>query len=229
MKLAGPDTLLLVSSDHGFTSFRRSMNYNTWLIQNGFMVVKDNGRVMTLEDLFSRNVDSFFTGVDWSQTKAYALGLGAMYVNLQGREPKGSVPPQDYEIVREQIIAGLEAYVDPLTGEKPVHKVYKREEMYSGFDPALIPDMRVANTAAYRVSWQTSLGGFPGAMIQDNDKNWSGDHCSVDPSLVKGILVSNRPLRSERPGGPEVIDIGPTILKALGVPLPEGVDGRPLH
>lgn len=229
MERSGPNTLLLVSSDHGFTSFRRSMNYNTWLIQNGFMVVKHQGRVMTVEDLFSRNVDSFFVGVDWSQTKAYALGLGAMYVNLQGREPQGSVPPQDYEIVREQIITGLEAYVDPLTNEKPIHKVYKREEMYAGFDPGLIPDLRVANTANYRVSWQTSLGGFPGAMIQDNDKNWSGDHCSVDPSLVKGILLSNRKLTSSRPGGAEVIDIGPTILKALGVPLPANVDGKPLE
>ncbi|MFN7972517.1 MAG: hypothetical protein U0166_09240 [Acidobacteriota bacterium] len=81
------------------------MNYNTWLIQNGFMVVRDDtNRVMNLEDPLPQG--GLFVGVDWSRTKAYALGLGALYVNLQGRELQGSVAPADYDIVRQRLIEG---------------------------------------------------------------------------------------------------------------------------
>src|SRR5262249_21011333 len=130
-ELAGPDALFIVLSDHGFGSFRRGMNYNSWLVKNGFMTLTgDAGEKKTLEDLFETR--QMFDKVDWSRTQAYALGLGGIYVNLAGRESKGSVQPgEEYERVRSAIIAGLEASVDPRTGEHPVTKVYRREEMYS--------------------------------------------------------------------------------------------------
>ena len=77
----------------------------------------------------------------------------------------------------------------------------------------------------YRVSWQTTLGGGGAEVIEDNAFRWSGDHCSVDPSLVPGILLSSRALRTE---GASVIDIAPTILDLLGVPRPKEWEGRSL-
>lgn len=220
-----PGALLLVCSDHGFNTWRKSVNYNTWLVRNGFMTLKgsEDGRTLTLEDLFGQG--EFWPNVDWSKTKAYALGLGDLYVNLKGRESQGAVDPADYEAVRAELIAGLEAFVDSSNGERPVRNVYRREEVYSDFDENLIPDLFIANADGYRVSWQTSLGGIPLQLFEINDKKWSGDHCSLDAEITKGIFFSSAPLDAP---APTILDLYPTILAALDVPLPAGLDGRTL-
>ncbi len=224
----GPRTALIVCSDHGFASFRRGVNYNTWLVKNGFMTLRrqvSGGK--TLEDLFDRGeLGEFFQYVDWSRTKAYAMGLGNIYVNLMGREPKGSVAPgREYEEVRDALVHGLQDLVDPETGEKPVVRVYRREEIYSGFDPRLVPDLRAANGAHYRIGWQTALGEVPPRVFEDNLKAWSGDHCSNDPDLVPGVLFANLVLARKDPG---IADLHPTVLALLGAPPVEGIDGRSL-
>jgi predicted AlkP superfamily phosphohydrolase/phosphomutase len=121
------------------------------------------------------------------------------------------------------ITQGLEALVDDKTGEKPVTRVFRREEIYNGFDPALIPDLRVANALNYRVSWQTTLGGVPPDLIEDNLKAWSADHCSNDPELVKGILFSTKKLAVT---DPKISDLAPSVLSLMDVKPPAGLDGR---
>jgi predicted AlkP superfamily phosphohydrolase/phosphomutase len=225
-KLAGPEALFLVCSDHGFSSFRRGLNTNRWLIENGFMALKgQGGGPATLEKLFDTR--ELFQDVDWSRTKAYALGLGSIYVNLAGREKQGIVlPGAEYDEVRAKIKEGLEALVDPVTGEKPVSRVFTREEMYTGYDSNLIPDLRAANSLNYRVSWQTTLGAAPKDLLENNASPWSGDHCSNHPDDVHGILFSNRKLNRDDPA---MIDIAPTVLHALGVAIPAAMDGKSLH
>jgi len=228
-KRIGPGTVLLVCSDHGFASFRRGINYNTWLVKNGYMALKQGTSTggKTLEDLFDKGeLGEFFRYVDWSRTKAYAMGLGNIYVNLMGREPQGSVVPgREYEEVRTAIVQRLEALVDPETGEKPVRRVYRREEIYAGYDPRLIPDLRAANSEHYRIGWQTALGEVPPQVFEDNLKTWSGDHCSNDPDLVPGVLFSSVRLARSNPG---IADIHPTVLALLGVTPVGGIDGRSL-
>jgi predicted AlkP superfamily phosphohydrolase/phosphomutase len=223
--LAGPDATFVVLSDHGFSSFRRGINLNTWLVRNGFMALKGQTEdLATLEKLF--DTKDLLQNVDWKRTKAYALGLGGIYVNLVGREKEGIVMPgSEYEQVRRGIKEGLEALVDPETGDHPVTHVWTREEMYSQFAPDVIPDLRAGNALNYRVSWQTSLGGVPPNILEPNTKKWSGDHCSNDPSLVRGILFCNRKLTRTDPA---MIDIAPSVLKALGVPVPAAMDGKPV-
>lgn len=221
-------TALIVCSDHGFASFRRGVNYNTWLVRNGFMTLKGGsygGR--NLEDLFDRGeLGEFFKYVDWSRTRAYALGLGNIYINLMGREPRGSVAPgREYDEVRQAIVQKLEATIDEETGERPVVRVYRREEIYSGYDPRMIPDLRPANGPNYRVGWQTALGEVPPRVFEDNLKAWSGDHCSLDPALVPGVLFSTVRLEGAKPW---IGDLHPTILSLLGVPAAEGLDGHTL-
>ena len=219
-------TRLLVVSDHGFASFRRGMNYNTWLAKNGFMTLTgEDPERKNLEDLFDQG--DFFVNVDWSKTKAYALGLGQIYINLKGREAKGIVEPgEEYERVRAEIKAGLEGFVDEKTGEKPVAHVFTREEAYEGaFDPLLIPDLIPSNSEGYRVGWQDSLGGIGKEVVEDNLEIWSGDHCSVYPPIVEGILFSNLKLDSQ---GAAMRDVMPTILALYGVQPKVKLDGRSL-
>jgi predicted AlkP superfamily phosphohydrolase/phosphomutase len=179
-----------------------------------------------LEDLFGQG--NFFTDVDWSKTKAYALGLGQIYINEVGREAKGIVHPgAEYQQVAQQIKAGLEAYVDPETGEHPVAHVFTRDEAYNGvYDPVLIPDLIPSNNEGYRVGWQDALGGIAKTIVEPNDQIWSGDHCSGYPEIVKGILFSNFKLST--PNGAYMGDVMPTILDLYGVKPMTNLDGKSL-
>jgi predicted AlkP superfamily phosphohydrolase/phosphomutase len=219
------DGVLLICSDHGFSAWKYSFNMNTWLWENGFLALKgdQDPNLKSLDDLFVEG--EFWRNVDWDRTKAYAVGLGAIYINMLGREANGIVPPgDDYEEVRNEIITKMEAYVDPATGLHPINKVYKREEMYVDFDPELIPDLRATNNIQYRVSSQTSLGGVPRDMFEIHTDKWSGDHCSLDPQLVKGIFFSNWRAASGRE--PYIGDLCPTVLDLLEIPVPLGLVGR---
>jgi len=219
-------THLIVLSDHGFATWRRAINYNTWLAQNGFMTLTGEGEERDLEALFDRG--SFWPNVDWSRTKAFALGLGYIYINVLGREPQGTVlPGEEYDRVCREIADGLLAFVDPKTGLHPVCSVYTRDEIYRpGYDPDLIPDLRVCNSPGYRVSWQSSLGNTPKEVLYDKDKNWSADHCSLDPKDVPGIIFTSFPINTETPW---IGDIFPTICTLMDLPIPEGLHGRSLR
>jgi len=219
---------LIVLSDHGFASFRKAVNYNTWLVMNGYLVLKSGVQVKkrTVEMLFDQG--QFWENVDWSKTRAYAMGLGEVYVNLRGREAQGVVQPgAEYDILKTELKRSLLTMTDPENGEHPVRRVLAREEVYRQFDPNMIPDLFVTNNDGYRVSWQTSLGGIPKDLIEPNKQVWSGDHCSVDPEIVKGIFFYNRKLASDR--APYIADVYPTVLGLLGVRAPYALDGVELR
>ena len=219
---------LIVLSDHGFASFRKSVNYNTWLVLNGYMTLKSGVQVKdrNLEMLFDQG--QFWENVDWSKTRAYAMGLGELYINMKGREAQGIVNPgAEAEALKRELQAGLVAMRDPETGDAPVRRVLAREQVYRKFDPNMIPDLFITNNDGYRVSWQTSLGGIPKNVLDVNKQVWSGDHCSVDPEIVKGIFFYNRKIATTR--APYIADVYPTVLGQLGVKLPYEVDGVELR
>ena len=221
-----PTDLLIVLSDHGFSTWRRSVNYNTWLVRNGYMALKaEGGKQADLEMLFGQG--EFWPNVDWSRTRAYSMGLGEIYLNVRGREGQGIVAPgAEYEALRSEIQAKIKTLVDPATGKLPVKNAYTREEIYGSFDAAVIPDLFVTNDEGYRVGWQSSLGVVTKEMFEENRQVWSGDHCSLDPTVVPGILFANRPLPEDRT--PRMADVPATLFKALGVTPPEKLDGVPL-
>jgi predicted AlkP superfamily phosphohydrolase/phosphomutase len=218
-------TILMVVSDHGFAPWRRTMNYNTWLAHEGYLVLEGEGPGRAnLEDLFDQG--EFFVNVDWSRTRAYAMGLGNIYVNLAGREGEGIVQPgEEYRQLVTEIKTKLEAFTDSETGEPPVAHVFTRDEAYGTYDPELIPDMFPSNSRGYRVGWQDSLGIVAQQVIEPNADIWSGDHCSVYPPLVKGILFSNRRLQAP---DPYMADVMPTLLAIYGVEPPVQLDGESL-
>lgn len=217
---------LYVVSDHGFSSFRKAVNINTWLVRNGYMTLTglDPVRDRNLEDLFGRG--TFWPNVDWTKTRAYALALGQIYVNLKGRERYGIVAPgAEYDSLRSEIVRRFGALRDPDTGEAVVRRVYRREEIYSGPYFSEAPDMVVGFEKGYRVSWQTSLGGIPPEVIELNERRWSADHCSVDPSQVPGVFFSSRPIGS---ADASIVDVAPTVLRQLGIQPPADMDGKDL-
>ena len=224
-KTLAPEDVLIVLSDHGFATWRRSVNYNSWLVENGYLVLTGGAQRKSLEALFSRG--AFWENVDWSKSRAYAMGLGDIYVNLRGRERGGLVAPgAEYEGLRAELIARLTALADPVNGERAVSRVFKREDVYRRFDPRMIPDLIVTNTAGYRVSWQSSLGVPTANVFEDNRDVWSGDHCSVDPDLVRGVLFSSRRFRAA--AIPGIADVTASVRALIGAPAPAEAAGKSL-
>ena len=218
-----PSDVLLVASDHGFATWRRSVNYDTWLVQNGYLALKGEAQRKNLDELFSHG--TFWDSVDWSKTRAYAMGLGEIYINVAGREKDGIVHPgAEYEKLRTELIGRLATLTDAKSGARAVSRVVRREEAYKRFDPNLIPDLFVLNTAGFRVSWQSSLGVPTPDLFEDNTDVWSGDHCSVDPELVRGIFFSSLPMHLK--GVPSILDVEPSVLALFGVAPGEPKDGK---
>jgi predicted AlkP superfamily phosphohydrolase/phosphomutase len=219
-----PETPVLIVSDHGFHSWRQAVNLNTWLVQAGYMGLKGQFGEKTLDDLFGGG--TFWEHVDWSKTRAYAMGLGQIYLNLRGREAQGIVSPgAAAKQLAEEIKAKLLTLRDPETGARIVRSVYLRDEVYRGPYVDNAAELQVGMEDGYRVSWQTTLGGTPPGLLYPNARKWSGDHAGFDYRTIAGTLISSEPLAVDRP---RLIDIAPTVLKYFGVPLPGDLDGVPL-
>jgi predicted AlkP superfamily phosphohydrolase/phosphomutase len=206
--------LIMVMSDHGFAPFRRSFNLNTWLLQNGYMRVLDQALQESAE---------FFVNTDWEGTRAYALGINGLYLNLRGREGRGIVEPgsEKQALIRE-LVSKLESVVDPLTGEKPISKAYLANEAYHGPLVDEAPDIIVGYKRGYRASWATPLGKSPKDVFENNESKWGADHC-MDPELIPGILLMNRNIRAEKPA---LYDLAATILSAFNVEKPSEMIGQ---
>ena len=225
MAKVDPSTPIVIVSDHGFHSFRQSVNLNTWLVQEGFMAIQgQTPGEKKLQDLFGGG--TFWENVDWSRTRAYAMGLGQVYLNLKGREGRGIVSSgAEAKQVENDLAARLLTMTDPKTNQRMVDAVYKRDEVYSGpfFENAA--ELQVGLADGYRVSWQSTLGGSPPGIVYPNMKKWSGDHGSFDYKQTAGVLISSRAVDGSRA---QIIDIAPTVLKYFGVPIPSDIDGKPL-
>jgi predicted AlkP superfamily phosphohydrolase/phosphomutase len=220
-----PETVFIVMSDHGFHSYRRSVNINTWLVQNGYLSFQgQESEKKGLADLFGHG--KFFEGVDWSKTKAYAVGLGQIYFNLRGREGQGIVSPgAEYTALQDEIAAKLVQVTDPDDGARVMAAVYKRDDMYKGEYLKNAPDLQVGFNDGYRVGWQDTLGGIGKVVVENNNRKWSGDHCATATEISGGVFFSNRKISTETPN---IVDLSPTVLKLLGAEVPADVDGKPL-
>lgn len=213
LEFADDRTLVVVLSDHGFGSFRRGVHLNTWLRDQGLLALESGA-----------DPHDFPGSIDWSRTRAYALGLGGIYLNLEGREGRGIVTPDEAVGLKTRIAEGLTGLVDPERSAVAVRGVKSREQLYRGPFAEESPDLVVHFAEGYRVSWGASLGGVPEGHFEDNVKKWSGDHI-VDPDLVPGALLMNRPFRHEGAG---LVDLAPTILDALGLGPGPVMEGRTL-
>ncbi|OQW94477.1 MAG: hypothetical protein BWK77_09180, partial [Verrucomicrobia bacterium A1] len=206
-------TLVLAVSDHGFTSFRRQFNLNSWLMDNGY------AQPVNASD---RAEASFFTNTDWAATRAYGLGINGLYLNREGREAYGTVGAGEVEALTAELVERLKAVRDPKTGEPIIANVHRRSEVYSGPCVADAPDLVVGYNRNYRASWDTVLGKYPQEHVLDNLDPWSGDH-TMDPSFLPGVLLSSRPVAAADPG---LEDMAPTILKEFGAPVPTEMTGK---
>jgi len=210
----GPDDLLMVLSDHGFTSFRRGVNLNRWLLDNGYLHLKDG----------TDGSSEWLRDVDWSRTKAYCLGLSGMFFNIKGRESEGIVEPGDVDALKEEIADKLRGLRDDEHDEVAINEAFDTKKLYSGPYLENAPEFVLGYNRGYRTSWDCATGVVKAPLFEDNVKAWSGDHC-VDPRLVPGVLFCSRDIDIDDPA---LIDIAPTALQQFGIEPPKHMDGKVL-
>jgi predicted AlkP superfamily phosphohydrolase/phosphomutase len=211
----GPDDVLMVLSDHGFAPFRRAVNLNGWLREHGYLTLKPG----------ADGSGEWLRDVDWSHTRAYALGLNGLFLNLEGREGRGIVKPAEAAALKAEIISALNGLADSDAGsDVAITEVFDTAQIYSG--PYLVnaPDFIVGYNTGYRHSWGSATGVVAGPVFADNDRPWSGDHC-IDPRLVPGVLFSSRPIDVT---DPSLLDIAPTALRLFGIEPPRYMEGQPI-
>jgi predicted AlkP superfamily phosphohydrolase/phosphomutase len=225
VKRVGPDVPIMIVSDHGFHSWRKAVNLNTWLVQSGYMTLTgQQGADKKLSDLFGGG--TFWENVDWSRTRAYAMGIGQIYFNLRGRESQGIVSPgAEAGSLADELSAKLLTMQDPDDAASIIRAVYKRDDIYTGPYLHNAAELQVGMNDGYRVSWQTTLGGSPPGIVYKNDRKWSADHGGYDFAITSGVFVTGRPINTP---SPRIIDIAPTVLRYFGLSVPIDIDGRPL-
>ena len=209
------DDVLMVISDHGFTSFRRGVNLNQWLLREGYLVLLP-GRDGTAE---------WLRDVDWSATRAYALGLTGLFLNLRDREAHGIVSPgAEAAALKAELAAKLRGLRDDAQSAVAINEAFDTATLYAGPYLENAPDFIIGYNAGYRTSWDCATGVVASEVFEDNLKAWSGDHC-IDPRLVPGVFFCNRRTETQDPA---LIDIAPTALRLFGIDPPPYMDGNAL-
>lgn len=205
-------TTVVVMSDHGFSPFYWGVNLNSWLLEKGYVTLKNPSRQGELP---------LFLNVDWSQTSAYAVGLQGLYVNLKGREINGIISSgNEYDDLLNKLETDLLEMWDSRTEKAPVRLVFRPRDEWQGDHIDSAPDLIIGYEWGYRSSWDNPLGQFPQEVFVDNDETWSGDH-SIDYRLVPGIFLSNKKINLETPA---LYDLTVSVLDEFNVnPLAEMV------
>jgi predicted AlkP superfamily phosphohydrolase/phosphomutase len=255
---ADEDTVVVILSDHGMGPAHNFIVLNNWLLKVGLLQVKRDPFRVLKRALFDagftlRNVhriaDSIglakhaeykglysmdylmklvflsFLDVDWSKSKAYSFGrhLGSIYLNVRGREPEGIVEPgREYEDVREEIIRLARGFVDPRTGEPLIGEIIKREDVYEGPYLDRAPDLILRPRDETNIFF--GLADFGSNVTVDTVYRYSGMHRDHGLLIMSGEGVK----RGASVEGAGIEDLAPTILYAMGCPIPQDMDGRVL-
>jgi predicted AlkP superfamily phosphohydrolase/phosphomutase/desulfoferrodoxin (superoxide reductase-like protein) len=210
---------LIVMSDHGFASFRRGFNLNTWLHQNGYITRHESSDTEEGEEEVA--IGRPFADVDWTKSQAYGIGLNGLYLNLHGREKNGIVTDDEKADLLSKLTDELLAVRDT-DGSQVIEKVYNTATDYLDADPTIAPDLLIGYARNYRAGWPTLLGEFSEDIVEDNNDRWSGDHC-IAAHLVPGILLSNKRITVE---DPDLRDLAPTLLNVFSLAPPAELKGR---
>lgn len=253
--LAPEDALIAIVSDHGFGPFHKFFHINNWLAANGWLVFKRKPVSLAKRAAFKLGVTPItalkgvtalrmgelrknvkrgrggktlrrlflsFNDVDWSRTKAFSVGnFGQVYLNVKGKRPQGAVDPAEYETLRDEIAAKAVALRDPVDGSQVVPVVYKREDIFHGISVERLPDLVLHTDRAKYVSF--GHADFGSNQIIEPSIGQTGHH------HMEGVLGLKGP--GVKPGtveGASLLDLAPTILHYMGLPVPEYMDGRVL-
>lgn len=251
-RLLDDNTTIFVISDHGFGPLFYNIYLNCWLYEHGYLALKKNvttllkklmwragltpenlyvwAERLRLLDLGARlrhgnlhdllgNIFLSTQNIDWPKTQAYSYGnVGQIYLNLKGREPEGCVEPSEAPALIAEIIEKLKGFTNPYTGRLVLARIYRKEEIYQGESFASAPeiflvpadDIMAVGTTEF-LSNRTIAPTYAG----------SGWH------RMEGVFIAHgKAVQPGRKQKLQIIDLFPTLVTALGLPVPSDIDGR---
>jgi predicted AlkP superfamily phosphohydrolase/phosphomutase len=214
MERIDKNDVLIIMSDHGFKSFKRGINLNTWLYKNGYLALKDE----------KETGNEWFQDIEWEKTRAYTFGMSGIYINEKGRESKGIVAGEEKEGLKRELINKLNGLMDDERGVIAIRECFNITDYYNGPYKENGPDIIIGCNEGYRASWGATVGRVDEKIFEDNKKSWSGDHC-MDSRLVPGVFFCNRKISRDNP---HIADIGPSALELFGIEIPSYMTGKPL-
>jgi predicted AlkP superfamily phosphohydrolase/phosphomutase len=212
LKHVDDETIVLVVSDHGARTMAGGICINEWLLQEGYLVLKDRPRAVTaLEEC----------EIDWSRTTAWASGgyYGRLFMNVKGREPEGTIEPDAYESVRDELIARLATIQDP-DGALIGAVAYRPQELYEAVE-GVAPDLIIYFGD---LKWR-SVGSVGYESIWTFENDTGPDEAN---HAQEGIFIyrdQTKPQGGQDLGVVDIYDIGPTLMSVLGVDTPDGLRG----
>jgi predicted AlkP superfamily phosphohydrolase/phosphomutase len=215
LKAIPDDTAAFIVSDHGAKRMKGAFAVNQWLIEQGYLTLKEPpppGTALTN------------TAVNWPKTQAWGWGgyHARLFFNLKGREPQGTIAPRDLEAFRDQLIADLKAIRGP-SGEPWNTQVYTADELY----PHRIGDPPDLTVYFDDLSWRSAgTLGYPSYYLPENDR---GPDDAVHAH--HGVFIYHDPARSlggRRLRDLSLLDVAPTVLQLMGVPVPPDMEGTPV-
>jgi predicted AlkP superfamily phosphohydrolase/phosphomutase len=215
LEIAGSETTVLVVSDHGVSRMDGGICINEWLWRNGWLALKapppNKTGLSRIEDC----------DIDWANTRAWASGgyYGRVFLNVRGREPQGIIPPEQYETMRQLLVAALKGIPDP--EGKPLNtQVFKPQEIYQQVN-GIAPDLMVYFGDLH---WR-AVGSLGHGKYWTLENDTGPDYAN---HAVQGMFILNEPGKTGagRVEGHQLMDIAPTLLDRFGLPIPAEMQGR---
>lgn len=212
INLLDKDTIIIVMSDHGINRMHSRVNLTDWLIKNGYLHLKKPIKGKKEFDL---------SMVDWTKTSVFAIGAydAEIFINLQGREPEGIVDHKDYDGLLEE----LERKLKDIKGERNENmntKIFKKKDFFQGKCSETAPDMIVYFDDLQYGTNTTLIGNSTLWSIKTAKGSDDAGHSR------QGIFIMSKSKRKGNIGEVDILDIAPTILNKLGVPIPEDMKGN---
>lgn len=253
-----PDTAVILMSDHGFGAIHKFVNFNIWLLKEGFLQLKQDIPTQIKRALFdlgftpslgyrlsmhfgfanlrlSQGITNrnqildwvrrgflSFRNVDWARTRAFSSGnYGQIFVNLKGREPYGSVASSDFTSVCKEITARLGELKDPATGENVVARIFAPQEIFWGPFADDAPDIAFLLAENYKALGTLEFASnkvIEPAFGNSGDHRMDGFVGMIGREIKPGTIIENA----------TIMDVAPTILYLMGLPIPSDLDGQVL-
>jgi predicted AlkP superfamily phosphohydrolase/phosphomutase len=212
LSLVPEDTLVMVVSDHGAKKMDGGIRINEWLINNGYMkLLKYPSEPTPFNKL----------EVDWENTTAWGEGgyYGRLFMNVKGREPKGLVPKENYENIRNELIDAIKSIRDE-NGTDINTRIFKPEDIYSEC-AGIPPDLIIYFGDLY---WR-SIGSVGGTKTIWADENDTGPD-DANHAQNGMIIVCDGHTRQEKRDGLHIMDVAPTVLHYMGIEVPDSMEGK---
>ena len=216
VELAGPETRIFIASDHGFGPTELVLRINKWLEEKGYLKWSD-ASVASPGSGGPKTGNTHYVLLDWEHTQAYAQSGATNGIHILQQSPAhpNGVPAAEYESFREKLASELLELRDPVTGQQIVTRVLTREEAYPGTEIGTAPDLTLA---LFDHSFFSVLNAEP---IVEHRPSIAGTHNPEGIFLAKGPGIARGVVLEQQ----SILDIAPTLLYSLGLPVPEDFEG----